>query len=157
MGHRRARSDAGETLVETLVALAILSLAALAILAGLQLSVKASDIHRKQTTSGSYVRNYAEAIEKYVDTTGNYVKCASATDYAPATVGFTVPTGYEWEHSAAEPLAGNGSVITTGTCPTRDQGVQRLRLTLRSTDDRAAEHLTIVLRRACTRSAPCTD
>ena len=53
----------GATLVETLVALVILGIAGVAILAGLQLSVTASDIHRKQTSGGAYVRGYAEAIE----------------------------------------------------------------------------------------------
>ncbi len=79
------------------MAVVILGIAAVAILAGLQLSVTASDIHRKQTNGGAYVRGYAEAIEKYLDTTGNYVKCAGANAYSPAAVGYTVPAG----HSAA--------------------------------------------------------
>ncbi len=116
-----ARSDDGATLVETLVALVILGIAAVAILAGLQLSVTASDIHRKQTSDGAYVRGYAEAIEKYLDTTGNYVKCAGANAYSPATVGYTVPTGHNAQQAAAEPLAGDGSVAS-GACPGRDQG-----------------------------------
>ncbi len=79
-------SDAGVTLIETLVALSILAIAGVAIMAGLQLAVKSSDIHRKQSTGGSAVRTYAEAIEKYLDADGNYVPCAGAGAYAPATV-----------------------------------------------------------------------
>ena len=42
----------------------------------------ASDIHRKQTTDGAYVRGYAEAIEQYVSTPpSNYVQCAAANAY----------------------------------------------------------------------------
>src|SRR5690348_15563467 len=83
------RSDRGESLVEVLVALSILGVAAVAILAGLQLSVKTSDIHRKETTGGAYARSYAEAIERYVASAADhYVTCAPANAYSPATVGF---------------------------------------------------------------------
>lgn len=141
-------SDTGETLVETLVALVILGLAAVAILAGVQLSTQASDIHRKQTTGGAYVRSYAEAIEKYVDVAGadNYKACAAADAYNvdAVTDQLALPSGYSAHHTAATPLTSTGA--TTG-CP--DPGVQRLDLTISSSDGRASEQLTIVLRRAC--------
>jgi type II secretory pathway pseudopilin PulG len=149
-----ARSEEGATLVETLVALVILSIAGVAILAGLQLSVTASDIHRKQVSDGAYVRGYAERIEHYLDTTGNYVRCAGANAYAPATVGYPVPSGHAAQQAAAEPLAGDGSVAG-GSCPARDQGVQRLRLTVSSADGRATETLTIVVRRSCETGTSC--
>lgn len=157
MLHRlaRRRDERGETLVEVVVSVAILSLAAVGIVGGLTLSVKASDINRKQTTGGAYVRSYAEAVENYVRTNGNYVKCAGVNAYAPGTVGFTVPPNYTATQAAAEPLDGDGSVITSGSCPTRDKGVQRLRLTLTSSDARAAESITIVVRRACGTGTTC--
>lgn len=150
-----SRTDRGVTLVETLVALSILGIAGVAIMAGLQLTVVSSDIHRKQSTGGSAVRAYAEAIEKYLDTDGNYVRCAGAGAYAPGTVGYSVPSGYTVAQSAAQPLDGNGAVITTGTCPSRDRGVQRLTLTVISTDSRATERLTIVVRRSCGTGTAC--
>ncbi|HEX5088232.1 MAG TPA: type II secretion system protein [Nocardioides sp.] len=147
------RSDDGATLVETLVALAILGIAGVAILAGLQLSVTASDIHRKQSSGGAYLRDYAEAIENYLDTSGNYVSCAGANAYSPATVGYTAPPGVPApQQAAAVPLAGDG---TARTCPGGDQGIQRLRLTVRSADDRSTETLTIVVRRACGEGTSC--
>ncbi|MFC5728188.1 MULTISPECIES: type IV pilus modification PilV family protein [Nocardioides] len=151
-------SDAGATLVETLVALVILSLAAVAILAGVQLSVQASDMHRKQTTGGAYVRSYAEAIEKHVTAPGvdNYQPCAASNGYnVPAVMSqLDLPTGYTATHAAAVPLAGAGG---PATCPD-DRGVQKLQLTVRSTDNRAAETLTVILRRSCDPSvAPCTS
>lgn len=151
----RRRDERGETLVEVLVAVVILGIAGVAVVGGLQLSVMASDINRKQTTGGAYVRTYAEAIETYLSTNGNYVKCAGANVYSPATVGFAVPANYSAQQSAAEPLDGNGSVITTGSCPTRDKGVQRLRISLTSSDNRASETLTIVVRRACGTGTTC--
>lgn len=147
-----ARSDAGTSLVETLVALVILSIAAVAILAGLQLSVVTSDIHRKQSSDGAYVRGYAEAIEQYLNTTGNYVPCAGANAYSPGTVGYTVPAGHNAQQAAAVPLVGNG---TAATCPGGDDGVQRLRLTVSSADGRATETLTIVVRRSCETGTAC--
>jgi Tfp pilus assembly protein PilE len=159
-GPRDLRSDSGETLVETLVALVILSLAAVAILAGIQLSTMASDIHRKQSTGGAYVRSYAEAIEKYVSSPGadNYKPCAAAEAYnlSAVTSQLNLPSGYEPHHAPAVPLTSTGE---PGSCP--DQGVQRLDLTVKSADERAVEHLTVVLRRSCepipTGVPQCTD
>lgn len=151
---RDLRSDAGSTLVEVLVSLVILSLAGLAILAGLQLSVTTSDIHRKQVSGGAHVRGYAERIEAYLDTTGNYVACASPSDYAPAKVGFIEPPGHQARVVAVDPLAGDGSVISDG-CSANDRGVQRLQLTVNSADGRAAETLTIVVRKACGEGTSC--
>ena len=148
-------SETGETLVEVLVALVILSLAAVAILAGLQLSVKTSDIHRKQSTGGAYVRSYAEAIEKHVSASGadNYLPCAEADAYnlSAVTSQLDLPAGYAAHHRQAVPLTATGA---DGSCP--DQGIQRVELTVSSGDDRAAETLTIILRRSCDPSAPCT-
>ncbi|WP_051247339.1 type IV pilus modification PilV family protein [Nocardioides halotolerans] len=149
------RSDDGATLVETLVAVVILGIAAVAILGGLQLSVMASDIHRKQTSDGALVRGYAEAIEQHLDVTANYVRCAGANAYSPAVVGYPVPAGHTAQQAAAQPLSGDGSVATSGTCPTRDQGVQRLRLTVSSADGRAVETLTVVVRRSCGSGSSC--
>jgi type II secretory pathway pseudopilin PulG len=146
------RCDDGSTLVETLVALAILGIAGVAILAGLQLSVMTSDIHRKQTSDGAYVRGYAEAIEQYLATSANYVKCAGANAYSPATVGYPIPSGHSAQQAAAVPLDGNGTALT---CPGGDQGVQRLRLTVNSSDNRAVETLTVVVRRACGAGTSC--
>jgi type II secretory pathway pseudopilin PulG len=150
-----SRSEAGATLIETLVAVVILGIAAVAILAGLQLSVAASDIHRKETNSGAAVRGYAEAIEKYLTTTANYRQCAPADWYSPGKVGYSVPPGYSPpQQAAAEPLAGDGSAAA-GACPGADKGVQRLQLSVSSTDGRATETLTIVVRRSCEGGTAC--
>ncbi|AIY16965.1 prepilin-type N-terminal cleavage/methylation domain-containing protein [Pimelobacter simplex] len=156
LGRLRAgvRADDGVTLIETLVALSILSIAGVAVMAGLQLTVQTSDIHRKQSTGGAYVRSYAEAIETYLDKSAHYVSCASASAYTPGVVGFDEPDGYTaQQEGAAQPLDGDGSVLSGGSCP--DRGVQRLRLSVRSDDGRATERLTIVVRRACGATTSC--
>ncbi len=146
----RRRSEAGVTLIEVLVALSILSIAAVAILAGIEAGIKTSDIHRKQSTGGAYVRNYAEKVQQYV-ADGHYQPCAAANAYSPGTVGFTVPAGYQAGQDAATPLAGSGSAAS---CPGGDVGVQRVRLTIGSSDDRATEELVIVLRDPCAPGGP---
>lgn len=152
MGTPRIRvgSDRGESLVELLVAVAILGVAAVAILAGLQLSVQASDIHRKQTTGGAYVRSYAEAIADYVaSSASHYVPCAGAGAYGAATVGFagSLPSGYSATSSAALRVPPDGGAA--GTCAGNDTGVQQVSLTVSSGDGRASERLTVLLRRPC--------
>lgn len=141
---RDLRSDRGATLVEMLVSLAILGIAGVAILAGVQLSVKNSDIHRKQSTGGAFVRNYVEAVQGWV-AEGHYVPCGGAGDYAAGTVGYDVPDGYQADYDTPKPLAGNGTELACGD----DDGVQRVRFTISSTDGRAAEELVVILRRPC--------
>lgn len=149
-GRRRyARSERGETLVEVLVAVAILGTAGVAVLAGLQLSVTTSDIHRKQSTAGAYVRNYVETVQDWV-AEGNYVRCGDPGDYSPSTVGYAVPDRYDAGHDTPVPVAGDGTTLPCGS----DAGVQRVRFTLTSEDGRAEEELTVVIRRPCAPGGP---
>jgi type II secretory pathway pseudopilin PulG len=155
MPGRRAgwRSEGGETLVEVLVAVTILGVAGVAILAGLQLSVTTSDIHRKQTTGGAYARSYAEAIEAYVASApGHYVACAGANAYSSATVGFAgeLPSGYTATQTPALRVPPDGGAA--GPCSGGDTGVQQVDVTVSSRDGRASERLTVILRRPCTES-----
>lgn len=144
VGERDPHGERGETLVEVLVAVSILGLAALAVLSGLMLAIKVSDIHRKTTDSSAEARNYVEAIENYVSQ-GKYVACASTTSYAPATVNYTPPPG--WTASYLKPLAVSATGVAS-TCTT-DTGVQKTTVTLTSPDGRGAERVTLVLRRDC--------
>lgn len=163
---RDRRSDTGATLVEMLVALSILSTAGLAVLAGLQLSVKASDIHRKSATSGANVRNYAEAIERYVEQgAGNYKKCAGDGAYGAGVVGFSFGGIDDYTITQVETSRLVESKIGTADdpwepCPSagaEDNGVQRLKLTIRNDDGRGGETLYVIVRRPCSSSLPCVD
>lgn len=138
---RRFGSDRGETLVEVLAAVVILGIAGVAVMAGLLLSVKASDIHRKETASGAYVKNYAEAIQNYVQ--GHQSAFSCSPDYSPATVGFTASSvfvaSYSW--SALGPT-GAATACTANAS-------QLIKLKVVSTDGRATERLSFVLRKPC--------
>ncbi|MET0524090.1 MAG: type II secretion system protein [Nocardioides sp.] len=148
--HRaQRRDDRGETLVELVVAVGILGVAAVAILAGLMMSVQGSTIHRNVASGGAYVRSFAEAIQTDVDKNG-YRSCGTAmSDYAGVAVP-DLPPGYL--ASVTSVRSWNGSAW--GAC-TAD-GIQRLDLKVTTNGDslhRAAETMTVILRRPCNGSA----
>src|SRR4051812_13455105 len=155
---RRLQNDRGESLIEVLVAVVILGFAGVAVMAGLGIAAQASDIHRKETTSGAYVRSYAEAIENYGATPGQsyYKPCAAANAYNVAAVTSTLglPSGYSASHDPAKSVGNNG--VAAGC--TVDTGVQQVTLYVKSVDARVAETLVIVLRIPCDPSVTaCTS
>jgi type II secretory pathway pseudopilin PulG len=147
-----ADRDRGETLLELLIALTIMSIAVVAIIGGLLASITVSDIHRKQSTAGAAVRDYAENVEKYVAGTG-YTSCGAPSAYAPAVSGitFTAPVGYV--ASAVAVRYWSGTAWTTGPCT--DVGLQELTIQVASSDTRATERLVVVLRQPCGHDSPC--
>ncbi|MEQ6900030.1 type II secretion system protein [Nocardioides sp. YIM 152588] len=157
VGRLRAsrRADDGVTLIETLVAVTILAVAGVAVLAGLQTSVKVSDINRKQAVGGTTVRSLAEAVQRYV-ADGGYAPCAAADHYTSAVAG-SYTLGSSYTASQARARRWNGSAWTDDCTAGNDLGLQRVRLTVRSADGRAEESTTLVLRRSCDAAgaSPC--
>jgi prepilin-type N-terminal cleavage/methylation domain-containing protein len=143
--------DRGETLIELLVALAILGIALVAVVGALAASITMSDIHRKQSTAGAEVRNYAEQVESYVAGTG-YAACAAPATYAAATVGYTAPAGYSATPTGVRYWSGS---TWSASCPASDTGLQQLTLSVRSTDTRAVEQVVVVLRKPCGTGSTC--
>jgi type II secretory pathway pseudopilin PulG len=126
----------GESLLEVVVAVTVLGIAAVAILSGMALSSKISDTHRKQATAAAYVRDYAEAIEATVAgggyTSGAYPAFTPGTGYQASVLSKSCWTGSTW-----------------GSC-SPDNGVQQLTLQVKSNDGRASENLVVVVRKPCT-------
>lgn len=145
----RGLHDRGETLIELLVAVAILGLAGVAIVSGLGTAVVVSGTHRQQATAGATVRNYAEAIETDVIANGYRASCAPG--YA---AGFAAPAGYSAPRIVAVAFW-NGSAFPETCDPAHDRGVQRLSLQVSSVDNRATEQLVIVVRKPCAPGAAC--
>jgi hypothetical protein len=133
------RSDSGETLIELVVAMAIMSTAVVAVLGCLVTGIMVSDIHRKQSTADVTLHNYAEAITRTVDSGGYPTGCVALS------VSFTPPGGY----SATITKVGywTGSAWSTGC--TTDSGLRQLTLQVASNDSRAVEKLVIVVRKPC--------
>ena len=150
------RRESGESLVEVLIAIVILGIAGVAVLAGLQMGVTASDIHRKDTTGGAYVRNFAEAIEQHV-AAGGYQPCATQDAYQVpvVTTSLGLPAGFTATQDAADSVDATGAAAAG--CAT-DTGVQLVTLHVASSDNRSHEQLTILLRKPCDPSVnPCTS
>jgi type II secretory pathway pseudopilin PulG len=137
--------DRGDTLIELVIAVAIMGVAMVAILGAVATAIIMSDTHRKQATAGNYARNYAEAIQNKV-ADGGYVPCADASAYSPLS-GFVVPAGYSVSIVPGSMGYWDGAAWRT-TCTT-DSGVQRLTTQVRSDDDRASERVVVVLRKPC--------
>ncbi len=151
-GRRQTGRDGerGETLIELLVTVVILGTAVVALVGALAVAVRVSDIHRKQATAGASVRAFAEALATRVAAapTG-YVECATTASYAGAYTG--VPSGYVATIAAVSYWDGSAFVATCAT----DTGVQRVTLTVGSSDGRASEQLDVVLRKPCRQGETC--
>jgi len=139
--------DRGETLLELLIAVVIMGIAVVAIVGGLAASTLVSDQHRKAATAGSYARDYAEAVKSMP-----YVSCASASAY-PVPAGFGLPAGYAATVQAVRYWSGSA---WQASCPgLGDVGLQQVTVQVASSDGRAAEQVTLVLRKPCGPGSSC--
>jgi prepilin-type N-terminal cleavage/methylation domain-containing protein len=146
-------SDRGESLVEVLVTVVILGIAAVAILAGVQLSVKSSDLGRKEANGGTYVRSLAESVQNAV-ANGGYATCGG-TGYLTSTVKADagLPAAYT-ASSAISAWNGNSWVACSSS---NDAGIQRLDLSVTSPGTgahQAVEKLSVIVRKPCSGSLP---
>ena len=136
----RCRGDAGVSLVELMVTIIILGLAATVLVGGMGTAILASDGHRKAATADTVARDYGEALKLFVaQRTG--VNWCSTTPYA---VTFTPPAGY----SASQPA--------TLTCPgtgTSTPQYQSITVTATTPGGRDVQKVTIVVRPACPKAA----
>ena len=135
-GERRSSNDEGETLIELIIAVAIMGIAVVAIVGGIATTIVMADVHRKQASAGAYVRDYAEAVS------GHYSGSISPS-YLPAAVGFTVPSGFTATVTSVKCWDDAGKVFST--CTTAND-VQQVTLAVASTDTRASESLAVVVR-----------
>jgi type II secretory pathway pseudopilin PulG len=142
--------ERGESLLELVVAIGLMGVAIVAVMSGLTTTVLMSDVQRKEATAGTTVRAYAEALQKYV-ADGHYVACASSY----AVPGFVPPDGFTARVVSGSVRYWTGALWLPLCLP--DRGLQRLRVSVASTDGRAAESLDVVLRKPCRpEDPPCS-
>jgi Tfp pilus assembly protein PilE len=133
---RRIATEQGETLIELVIAIAILGVCVVAIGSGVAASVVVSGTHRDLADASQILHNDAEALEA-----DPYVPCATATSYAvPSQAG----TG--WRNPTVTVKYWNGSSFPQGGSCSSDQGLQQVTLTLTNKSGRVTQSLTLVLR-----------
>ena len=146
-GRRRLRHDSGETLIELIVTIAIMSTAVVAIVGATATSIHLSDIHRKQAKAGSYVRAYAEALETAVaQSPTGYQYCATPSDYTGNSIYPSPESGYVPSATAVRVWTGS-TWAPPGSCGT-DIGVQRVTLQV-ALAGQVTESLDVIIRRPC--------
>jgi len=148
------REDRGETLIELLMALAIIGIAMVSIVGAMTTGIIVSDRHRKQAVAGANVIGYAEAVKQAAKSSGYEMSCTPT--YGST---FSVPTGFA--KSIVAVSFWNGTAFPAATCTAAaaaaDIGVQQLTLQVASSDGRAAERLVVIVRKPCRPSdAACT-
>lgn len=126
--------EAGFTLVDTIVGVAILGIGVTTVVGGMATSITVSARGRAAAEAQIAVRSYAELVAA-----ATYVDCA--TSYSTP---FTAPGGY----TATQAVSYWDSATSTfgATCGT-DSGLQRITLTVASDDGRASEVQPVAKRR----------
>jgi prepilin-type N-terminal cleavage/methylation domain-containing protein len=140
------RCDAGFSLVEIVITIAIVGVTFSAILGGLFASITVSALQQKEATADTVARSAAEVVK---DSEHNpYSTCAGPGHYA--LTGLSVPSGFTvtitdvayWD---GQPPAG-GAVGFQSNCPS-DRGIQRITIAATSTDGQATETVQVIKRR----------
>jgi prepilin-type N-terminal cleavage/methylation domain-containing protein len=127
--------ERGESLLELLVAITIMGIAVVAIAGGISISIMVSDSHRKQALASVALHRYAETLES------SYSPCSGTT-----LASYTLPQQPGFNPPTITVAYWTGSWATT--CPGgTDPGAQRVTVQLVSTDGRASESLSVVLRK----------
>jgi type II secretory pathway pseudopilin PulG len=136
-------TDLGETLVELLVAVAILGIAVVAIITAMGTSVLVSTLHREQSQATAVLVSAAEAVKS---PTVAAAPCGSPTTaYTTAAATVTRPTGWAAPTVAVRYWDGDSfELACSGTATTRR--LQQVTVTVKSPDGRTKESVSVVKR-----------
>jgi type II secretory pathway pseudopilin PulG len=140
------RQDAGESLVEVMMSVAILGIAFVAILGGMVTSILGTETHHQQSVATTVLLATSEALK---DPDNAYVACAGLSTYSSALSSVTVPTG--WASPKVTSVSYWDGVAFQSTCfDTSALGrllrLQRLTVEVRSPNDSSVETLEVVKR-----------
>ena len=108
-----ARSEAGDTLIEVLVAVVILGLCVVGLMGGLTTSITSSSEHRSLASDDTVLRSFAEAAKYDIQLSPGYLYQDCATTYAtnPATA-YRVVNVYPSLGSVGTPVTVFGTDFT---------------------------------------------
>jgi prepilin-type N-terminal cleavage/methylation domain-containing protein len=148
----------GDTLLEVLISVMILGIAGTAVMFGFGNSITLSSVQRKLASASADNRNFGEQLVNAIDSGGVYQPCVDPIT-SVVTPSATILSGYSSVVSFTPGL--NNAVTLTAidywngtsfvpSCPTKDQGVQRVRVSITNTDTRASSTVQVVIRKPCT-------
>jgi type II secretory pathway pseudopilin PulG len=140
---RRGRDDRdrGETLLELIIAIAILGVCVVAIGSGIAMSITISAVHRNQATAQDSLHNYAETLQS------SYVPCTASTapNYAQ-TLKQLAPSNWPAPTVVVEYWLPTTAVFSP-TCPAGgDTGLQQVALTQSDASGKVSQSLVVDLR-----------
>lgn len=148
----RAGDDAGESLIEVLIAIMIMGLAFTAALGGMRLGLMGSDVHRSQATAETVLLSAVEKVKAQsgyqlcaLPTNATYVgdarSAASAAGWSPSTV--TITSVQYWNGTAFQ-----GICSETASGPASFLRIQLVTMQVTSPAADATETMTFIKRAA---------
>ena len=92
---RREHSEAGDTLIEILLALVVISLGVVSLIGAFATSISASASHRSLATLDTLLKSYAETATFQIQQSSNpmFATCATPATYSGISSSFTLPAG----------------------------------------------------------------
>lgn len=151
--------DEGFTLVEVLIALAILSIAAVALVGAMQNLVVSSSIHRGFSSTDALARAIVEDVEQQAQDAS--WTCTTSFASTVDTTGYQVAQTWNWiDATTGQPIPGSCSTFAAARCPAESSpfpaectpGILRLQLTVTRAGDAAHSSVktdtTATMRRA---------
>jgi len=127
--------ESGDTLIEILISVVIIALAASALLGALLTSITASESHRSLSVDDTVLKSFAELAKEQIEVQSSlsYAPCATSYTLSPAP---PVPSGYTVSVTS----------IKLFGCPGKDLGYQLLTATATNTTDKVSQQLSFVVR-----------
>jgi hypothetical protein len=135
---RRRHSEAGDTLIEVLLALAVIGLTVVSILGAFATSISATSEHRTLATADAAVRSFAETFtyDAHLSSSPHWVGCAT-TRPLPAPYE-SILTSFNGSPAANGYTIAITQIANEGTCPATNGPAQLITITAslgRSVDD----------------------
>jgi prepilin-type N-terminal cleavage/methylation domain-containing protein len=141
-------SEAGFSLAEIVITIAIVGITFTAILGGMLTAISVSSQHKKQATADTLARSAAEWVKDPVRNA--YTNCAGVNTYG--LTGVTIPSGYSVSVTRVEYWNGTAPTGTAysptfgSSCPSPDAGLQRITITATAPSSGATETVQLVKR-----------
>jgi type II secretory pathway pseudopilin PulG len=149
----RRREESGETLIETVVATALLGIVGIGIIGAIASVLISTDIDRRISRGETVLRSYVAAIQA-----SPYRACAGSGAY-PET--YTRPTGFDasitgveyWDGTGPKAVPGSG-VLPFGASCGQDHGLQRITVTVTSSGARSTTESATFVKRGTVPATP---